>query len=203
MIDIRWPDDDQHARQHIEHGVPLLERAIALCPQHRVALQAGGCVGLYPVILAEQFANVYTWEPWPANYRLLCENTRGPINITRMNFALSDSSALWSMMSHGGNCGSAHLLKQTNGDVKCHRLDGYGFRDVDLLQLDVEGHELNVLLGAEETLDRCKPVVMLEEYGQHALRYGNQPEDARKWLEERGWNEADRSESDVVMVYGE
>lgn len=35
-------------------------------------------------------------------------------------------------------------------------------RDVALIKIDVEGHEMSVLAGAEETINHCRPLLMLE-----------------------------------------
>lgn len=42
------------------------------------------------------------------------------------------------------------------------KLDGLQLPRVDLLKIDVEGMELEVLAGAKETIERCRPVMMIE-----------------------------------------
>jgi hypothetical protein len=37
---------------------------------------------------------------------------------------------------------------------------------VDFIKLDLEGYEYRALLGAAETLERCRPIVMFEEKGK-------------------------------------
>lgn len=51
----------------------------------------------------------------------------------------------------------------TNTKVPITTLDSYNLPRIDLLKIDVEGYEIHVLKGAEETLLRCKPVVIFEE----------------------------------------
>lgn len=43
------------------------------------------------------------------------------------------------------------------------RIDALGLDDLSLLQLDVEGFELHALNGARETVDRCSPVILVED----------------------------------------
>jgi hypothetical protein len=82
-----------------------------------------------------------------------------------------------------------------------YRGDDYGWQDLDFVQLDTEGHELPVLMGMEQTLLRCRPVVQLEEYGWGARHYGHEADSARRWLEARGWRQVAASESDRVLVH--
>ena len=48
--------------------------------------------------------------------------------------------------------------------VPVARLDGLGLPDPDLIKLDVEGHEPQVLRGAEATLARAKPLIAFENW---------------------------------------
>ena len=41
-------------------------------------------------------------------------------------------------------------------------LDKFNFDSVDLLKIDVEGHELQVVKGAEQTIKKCRPLIILE-----------------------------------------
>ncbi len=41
-------------------------------------------------------------------------------------------------------------------------LDTFQLRDVSFIKVDVEGHELEVLRGAEATLRRCRPMLLVE-----------------------------------------
>jgi FkbM family methyltransferase len=41
-------------------------------------------------------------------------------------------------------------------------LDAFGFARLDILKIDVEGMEEDVLIGAAETLRRCRPILYVE-----------------------------------------
>jgi FkbM family methyltransferase len=51
----------------------------------------------------------------------------------------------------------------------------------DLIKIDVEGAEAAVLRGAQETLRRCRPLVVLE-HGAHAERFGTTPDEVHDLL---------------------
>jgi hypothetical protein len=41
-------------------------------------------------------------------------------------------------------------------------VDSLGLDDIDLMQLDLEGYEYDALVGAKETIERNKPVIIVE-----------------------------------------
>ena len=51
--------------------------------------------------------------------------------------------------------------------VPLRTLDSFGLEDVGFVKIDAEGHELAVLRGAERTLARCRPIVLLEVEDRH------------------------------------
>lgn len=51
--------------------------------------------------------------------------------------------------------------------VLTRTLDSFGLRDVGFIKIDVEGHELEVLKGARNTLLRERPVLLLEIEERH------------------------------------
>ena len=201
-FDCEWPPADEHAQAHITAGLPFLLGAIEHCRQKRRSLQAGACVGLYPLALAECFDRVDTWEPSTVNLPYLRRNLAGVRNIYLHEGALTDDPAKhWCMQHFAANPGGSHLVPFVHELVPTYRGDDYEWHDIDFVQLDVEGHELPALLGLEQTLLACRPVVQIEEYGWGAPRYGYAQDSARQWLEARGWRQVAASESDRVLVY--
>ena len=72
------------------------------------------------------------------------------------------------------NSGDAELLKPKTMGKSFHRhdstLDGFAFDHIALIKVDVEGHELQVLKGARETIERCKPILYVENDRPHRSR---------------------------------
>ena len=54
--------------------------------------------------------------------------------------------------------------------VEVRTLDSFGFTDVDLIKIDVEGHEYSVLEGSLLTIQRCKPILLIEIEQRHISR---------------------------------
>ena len=43
------------------------------------------------------------------------------------------------------------------------------------MKIDVEGHELNVLKGGEQTIMKCKPVIMFECWANDSIHWNSIP----------------------------
>ena len=52
-------------------------------------------------------------------------------------------------------------------DVQLRPLDDFGITGVDFIKIDVEGHEVEVLKGAAQTIEQSRPVVLTEVKGEH------------------------------------
>ncbi|NYH79773.1 FkbM family methyltransferase [Actinopolyspora biskrensis] len=62
-----------------------------------------------------------------------------------------------------------------------------GLSRIDFMKIDVEGYEPSVLEGAEETLENCRPKILLEIEERHLARYGTDPEKITGWLSDLGY----------------
>lgn len=75
--------------------------------------------------------------------------------------------------------------------VRVESLDGLcasaGIERVDFIKGDVEGAELALLHGAEQTIESHRPALLLEIEARHTRRYGHEPEDVTAWLSARGY----------------
>jgi hypothetical protein len=59
-------------------------------------------------------------------------------------------------------------------------LDAMNLSRVDLIKIDVEGMEVEVLQGAQRTIESCHPVILVEIIKSNS-------DLLRGWLEERGY----------------
>jgi FkbM family methyltransferase len=51
--------------------------------------------------------------------------------------------------------------------VEVRTLDSFGFTEVEFIKIDVEGHELEVLMGATSTIERNRPTLLVEIEERH------------------------------------
>jgi FkbM family methyltransferase len=107
------------------------------------------------------------------HYNCLAKNTAKFSNVKCFNNAMSNESR----MLHGAyrtmkNSGSFQLVddefvavNRKNAkiyDIPSKRLDDFKLDNVDMIKIDVEGWEFEVLKGAEQTIRRCQPILMVE-----------------------------------------
>lgn len=188
-----WPSDVGDAWRHSLTHVQSIEWAITRCSRKRTAVQAGGNIGLWPRRLAASFAHVITFEPDAISRDCVVVNV--PANVEVRPEALGAAPG-WCDIRHRG-LGSHQVIA---GDrVPVLALDSLGLVDLDLLQLDIEGYELEALEGARGTIAACRPLVQVELRGFTA-KYGHTDADVHAFLAGYGYREVSRQPgSDVVF----
>jgi len=153
-----------------------------LCRRGNVCLDIGANIGAHTLPLGEFVGpegRVHAFEPTDFAYRKLLRNISlndhlaagifssqvflgrdAPMSVPDTicsSWPLRQQAGLDPM--HGGRAESA-------GGARCDTLDDWMSREkperIDLLKLDVDGHELDVLRGAEELLKAHKPTLIVE-----------------------------------------
>lgn len=71
--------------------------------------------------------------------------------------------------------------------IQIETLDSYGFNDVDVIKIDVEGFEYDVLLGASKTIEKWHPVVQVEMVEGQPRRFGHSVNDVIKYFDDLGY----------------
>lgn len=137
------------------------------------AIDIGAHHGLYTYALAQCSSQIEAFEPDPYTAQTI-EWWASP-RVTVHRTALSDSSgtAVLRVPVVGGRAeGALATLEAVHGeytsfDVPIRRLDDYNFGNVSFMKIDVEGHERRVIHGAIETIQRERPVILVEIEQRH------------------------------------
>lgn len=173
-----------------------LHLAMARVQARNVAVQAGGCIGVWPRQLSAWFRAVYTFEPDPENFECLVKNLSGLTNVAKMQACLGAGWGPVGMQVSDANAGAGFVYGE--GGIPDLRIDDLRLDACNLICLDVEGYELPALMGARETLRKFRPVVLCEEKGLgERYKFGNVAE----WLTEHGYKEVGREARDVVFAW--
>ncbi len=156
-----------------------------------VCVQAGGAFGVYPRMLAEQFARVYTFEPTPSSFHCLTNNCQKK-NIIKFQSALGDKGNFIPMLHYPHDSALNHFTLDESVPVKVQQItiDSLELKACNLIALDIESYELQALKGAEQTIKRFWPRIITENGGL-----------VTDWLEPLGYHIQGMSSGDTIWVH--
>jgi FkbM family methyltransferase len=156
------------------------EAALAVLAPGAVAVDIGASLGEWAMPLARAVGpagQLVAFEPQPLAARSLAASFRIN-NLTQASVveaAVSDAAgrrelAVRTVTSSAVDTGRARIgaagAGETVSAVRSVTLDGFareaGFGRLDLVKIDVEGHERAVLDGARETIARFQPAIVME-----------------------------------------
>jgi FkbM family methyltransferase len=166
---------------HFMHRPKSAERELSyldkIIPDDAVTVDVGANCGLYTQKLARLSREVHAFEPSHDMARLLRRTSAS--NVSVHEIALSDHEGDAELFIPRGDRGLVHglaslerrVMASADPVVAAHvpmaRLDSVMHQEVAFVKVDVEGHELNVLNGAVELVDRCQPVFLVEAEDRH------------------------------------
>jgi FkbM family methyltransferase len=150
----------------------------------KIALDIGANIGNHSVrLFSSLFKKVHCFEPHNEIFQLLAINTHKYKNISIHPFGLSNKQKKITLASDKNNMGATHIINvkkerekggriakvsegwyRSGGIVK--KLDQISniFKDkIDLIKIDVEGHELKVLQGGIKIIKNNSPIIIFEE----------------------------------------
>lgn len=148
--------------------------------QFRNAVDIGCRDGEYSRYLQKHFEHVYAFDP---NCRKNFPFNVDMSKVTHFNCALGDEGGEIEMFGSGhSDKGGKHRI------VPVFRLDEFELDRIDYIKIDVEGFEKKVLIGAKRTIERDRPVIIIEQ--NDVVLEGEEPFSAKIWLEDRGYRHA-------------
>lgn len=149
-----WRDGKEKYLQHVK--------------KFDTVIQAGGYVGVYPMMLAKVFKTVYTFEPDFLNFYCLVNNADRE-NIIKFQAALSDTHDLIDVVRPCDTNPGMNFVK-SDGIIPTLRIDDLNLNSCDLIQLDVEGYEHKILSGGLRTIAHFRPVIIVEDCNEKILQ---------------------------------
>jgi len=139
----------------------------------RTVIQAGGHLGGWPWGLAPHFQKVISFEPVYENW-LVATNSAPTDNTIVIHGALGAERDIRAVtdITLKKFSGSQRVTdvgpRMATAVYTIDALPRWMTDNVDLIMLDVEGHEMEILKGATETIKYNRPLITLEENGQYA-----------------------------------
>lgn len=130
-------------------------------------LDIGAAVGMYTTYWAQKAARVYSFEAVPAVFKQLEKVRERFENVSVQNLAVGAEPGEMTFYVDDkrlSNSGFTDLVGGQPIEVKVTTIDEQNISDVGFIKVDVEGHELAVLNGGLKTIERDRPVCMVEVY---------------------------------------
>lgn len=182
-----------------EYQQPVRLKSLKYVQNPNLAIDIGANVGLWTRDLVQHFRQVVAFEP-VSMFRQCLEKNVNADNLTVHASALGDTEGKITMIVTPGNTGHTHVDPNSkDGDIPIIRLDSLTFDSVDYIKVDCEGFEFRVLKGAQHTIIKHRPIVVVEqkphdtyskEYGQYA---------AIDLLKSYGMRQLDQVKDDYIM----
>jgi len=144
-----------------------------LLKKKRRFIDIGANVGFYSYYYSSIFQNIEAFEPIAHITQHLSQAKFK--NITIYNEALSNLAGKMPYnipIVNGEQLVSRASLENMDAEcetkeVQVKRLDDFDFGDIDLIKIDVEGHEEKVILGASVSIKKHKPILIVEIEQRH------------------------------------
>jgi len=153
-------------------GEPEIHMVSQLVDPSREALDIGANIGVYTYRLSRSAARVHAFEPNPRLFRILAASRLR--NVSPHQVALSSRAgrstfyvpvASFGELSGWGSLVPGHCpaaLDEVRIEVETATLDSFQLTDVAFMKIDVEGHEVDVLEGAHDTIASSRPAILVE-----------------------------------------
>jgi FkbM family methyltransferase len=195
------PEAEEHLIPHIERGPDFagagtyqlwkLQAAFPYIKNFRHAVDIGAHVGLWSRILARCFARLTAFEPIEEHRACFNKNVRPGqgCEIELHSFALADTEGVLRFAISPDSTGSTHVKQEDNGaapEVVARTLDSFALAPIDFLKIDCEGYEYFILQGAETTVRRDRPCIVVEQKPGKGSMYGIEDTEAVTLLQAWG-----------------
>jgi len=154
-------------------------------------LDIGAWVGTWTMKINPFCGRVIAFEPDPLHYECLVKNV--PEEVETHQLAVGNDKKMISL-SEDNFTQAKRVVGE--GNIPMVTIDSLNFTDVDLIKVDVEGYEMEVLKGADKTLENVKYLMI--ELNNNSKKYGSSNLEIEKYLRKKGFRIMIKAWPDVV-----
>ena len=186
----------------LDYQKSKLDSALGFVNNFTTAIDGGANYGIMSYNLNSKFSKIYAFEvDTPVRDCLIKNVEKFQLdNVVVCDCGLSDKEELVSL-THKKNTFGTHINKEVAGTHTCKTLDSFGLTEVGFIKLDCEGYEPYILKGAEQTIKKYKPVILMEEKNYSKRYYGEEGNLAVELLLGWGYTMEVSWPKDCVMIY--
>jgi len=159
-------------------------------PKARTVCDIGANIGEITWALSQFSQQVHAFEPTVNTFQLLKKNVEqnNLKNVSIYDKGVGAKHEIAHIALNGNTCGANARIqdvtktKHQTEIMTIIPLDSLNLSDVDIIKIDVEGYELDVLQGAEQTILKDKPIIQLEVYEPALKRAKRDIADVYSWM---------------------
>jgi len=197
-----WPAYDENSWESQNQFKDLHSHILPYVKNKNIMIQAGGNCGFMLDHFVEHFNVIYTFEPDPVNFYCLNQNITSP-KVIKMQCCLGNNTnpvAVQQLIrpDRPNDTGGVHVNGE--GFIPTIKIDNLNLPGCDLIQLDIEGYELEALLGAIDTIKKYKPVLCIEFCEKWLNRYNSNSEKIMNLLLDLGYKQVDEYGVDKIFI---
>jgi FkbM family methyltransferase len=143
----------------------------------------------------QRFAKqVYCFEPNKVHFECLSRNMSPYSHVRMYNQAIGNQDGFVKLLEEEASQNTRVLIEK--GDTKISKLDSLDLPEIDMLKIDVEGLEMEVLLGGKNKLENIEYIMI--ELNNNSKRYGSSNLEIEKYLKGLGFKELIKTWPDIV-----
>ena len=138
-------------------------------------LDIGAWVGTWTMAMNKFCGRVIAFEPDPVHYECLVKNCSEDVETHQL--AVGNEEKMISL-SEDNFTQAKRVIG--DGNIPMVTIDSLNLDDVDLIKIDVEGYEMEVLKGADQTLKNVEYLMI--ELNNNSKKYGSSNLEIEKYL---------------------
>ena len=179
-----------YERNTIRHLIKLINPGMTI-------VDVGANIGAYTLVLSKHLSGgqIYSFEPNPRTLKFLKKNIEinQVKNVNVIEFGLSDCEE--TAMLNTPSLSQASINKFKTSDqveaIKLITLDKFcsenNINNIDILKIDIEGHEKKCLDGSAGIIDKSKNIIIIMEIDQNCYEAGYKKEFLFNYLINKGF----------------
>ena len=175
-----------------EHGVTNFAKNNI--KEGEYVIDVGAHIGYYTLLFSKLVGEtglVAAFEPDDSNYEYLTHNVKVNhiANVICYKHALMDYNGMGRIVTSSFNSGDSRVYR-ANGNqsnVFVEKLDSLQIDKLEWIKMDIQGCELFALKGAEETIDRFSPRIIMEFERGMLTDHGVEPRALLDWISVKGY----------------
>jgi FkbM family methyltransferase len=154
----KWVKDSKR----LDFDQSALKTYLPFFKEGDVLLNIGANIGSYSYAFKDKASKIICFEPSAELFECLRYNLEKYSNIELYNEAMSDTNEPYEVICLNDNVGMTHIKISDKSSKITRTIDSYSFDKIDFILMDCEGYEPKILSGAQNTISKYRPILIIE-----------------------------------------